>query len=276
MDISIQNKTCTKCGEQKLVDLFNKKGSICKECNNLYRKNRFKKYYEVNKEKLLNYDKQYREQNKEKIKNLENKYRKTERYKSFRKQYYKTLKEEHKEKLIKWNSKKNDSDYKEKKKIYDKKRYEQNREKYLSFGKKYYSNNKDKCILMQKEYRKKHKNKLSKRASEIRKYKLKNDPFFTAVRKLRSLVETAFKRVKQNKPMCTEALLGCSFEFAKKHIESLFTTGMTWQNHGRNGWHIDHIKPISSFDINDLHLANHYTNLQPLWAKDNLSKGCKY
>ena len=61
--------------------------------------------------------------------------------------------------------------------------------------------------------------------------------------------------------------------------ESLFQSGMTWENHGKYGWHIDHIRPCSSFDLTDPEqqkLCCHYTNLQPLWAKDNLSKGYKW
>jgi hypothetical protein len=61
----------------------------------------------------------------------------------------------------------------------------------------------------------------------------------------------------------------------KIHLESKFQPGMTWENHGRNGWHIDHIKPLCSFDLTDLmqlRQACHYTNLQPLWAKENLRK----
>jgi hypothetical protein len=48
---------------------------------------------------------------------------------------------------------------------------------------------------------------------------------------------------------------------------------MTWQNHGTDGWHIDHIRPISSFSLEEMHLANHISNLQPLWATENLAKG---
>lgn len=62
----------------------------------------------------------------------------------------------------------------------------------------------------------------------------------------------------------------------RAHLEAQFQAGMSWDNYGE--WHIDHIKPLASFDLEDtdqLKLACHYTNLQPLWAKDNLSKGAK-
>ncbi len=68
-------------------------------------------------------------------------------------------------------------------------------------------------------------------------------------------------------------LLGCSIEFLKKRFESMFTEGMTWENYGK--WHIDHIIPCSIFDLTKPEaqaFCFHYTNLQPLWAKDNLKK----
>lgn len=73
--------------------------------------------------------------------------------------------------------------------------------------------------------------------------------------------------------------LGCSIEDFKKHLESLWQPGMSWCNYGLRGWHIDHVIPISSFDLvikQEQLKACHYTNLQPLWAKDNLSKGDRY
>ncbi len=66
---------------------------------------------------------------------------------------------------------------------------------------------------------------------------------------------------------------GCSPSHLEQHLESQFTDGMTWDNYG--DWHVDHIKPISSFDLStesERIAANHYTNLQPLWAEDNLKK----
>lgn len=76
-----------------------------------------------------------------------------------------------------------------------------------------------------------------------------------------------------------ESLLGYSLEDLKSHLASLFSDGMTWENYG--DWHIDHIRPVSSFDIKDEYCQDFIdcwslTNLQPLWAKDNLSKGSKW
>jgi len=73
--------------------------------------------------------------------------------------------------------------------------------------------------------------------------------------------------------------LGCTVEELKKYLESKFKPGMTWDNWSRDGWHIDHKKPLSSFDLTNpehLKIVCHYTNLQPLWAEDNLIKGSKY
>ena len=65
--------------------------------------------------------------------------------------------------------------------------------------------------------------------------------------------------------------------FVKKWIESQFVDGMSWDNHGE--WHIDHIRPCASFDLTDPEQQKecfNYKNLQPLWAKDNLSKGDRF
>jgi len=95
------------------------------------------------------------------------------------------------------------------------------------------------------------------------------DPLYKSKNALRRLVYSAFKRIGKNKPACTEQLLGCSWIEAKAHFERLFQEGMTWKNHGE--WHIDHIRPVASFKLDELHLMNHISNLQPLWAVNNLS-----
>jgi hypothetical protein len=77
----------------------------------------------------------------------------------------------------------------------------------------------------------------------------------------------------------TLELLGCSVDFLKQHLESLFTEDMNWNNYGRKYntrcWEIDHIEPCVSFNLanpEDQKKCFHYTNLQPLWASDNRSK----
>ena len=76
----------------------------------------------------------------------------------------------------------------------------------------------------------------------------------------------------------TEKLIGITIKELKTYLESQFKTGMTWENYGFYGWHIDHTIPLSSFDLKnpeEQKKAFHYTNLQPLWAKDNLRKHSK-
>ena len=73
------------------------------------------------------------------------------------------------------------------------------------------------------------------------------------------------------------SLIGCSLEYFIAYLESKFQDGMTLDNYGE--WHIDHIRPCASFDLTDPDQQRqcfHYTNLQPLWAKDNLLKGDKF
>ena len=94
--------------------------------------------------------------------------------------------------------------------------------------------------------------------------------------RLRQAVSRAFNRISQNKYTNTESILGCSYEEAVRRIESLFSEGMSWDNYGPKGWHIDHVRPLSSFTAEDLHLANRIENLQPLWAEDNLKKSDSY
>ena len=75
------------------------------------------------------------------------------------------------------------------------------------------------------------------------------------------------------KPTSVSKLIGCTMAELKAYLATKFVEGMSWDNHGK--WHIDHIRPISSFSMADASqraMCWHYSNLQPLWAKDNLSK----
>lgn len=96
--------------------------------------------------------------------------------------------------------------------------------------------------------------------------------------KLRTILRTRFKLALHRGSKSGSAVrdLGCIIGELKVHLESLFQPGMSWDNHGE--WHIDHIRPLASFDLTDRDQflqACHYTNLQPLWAIDNLRKGAR-
>ena len=90
---------------------------------------------------------------------------------------------------------------------------------------------------------------------------------------LRTRIYHALKGI--NKSKHTEELIGCSIEFLKQHLESQFTKGMSWDNYSLYGWHVDHIRPCTSFNLSkskeQLKCFN-YKNLQPLWAIDNHKK----
>mgnify|MGYP001132378696 CR=1 FL=1 len=103
------------------------------------------------------------------------------------------------------------------------------------------------------------------------------DPKWKIMKNLRTRISTAIRG--SRKSASTVSLLGCSVDELNKHLESQFTTGMTWDNYGYYGWHVDHIKPCASFDLtldSEQKKCFHYTNLQPLWAKDNMNKSDKY
>ena len=92
---------------------------------------------------------------------------------------------------------------------------------------------------------------------------------------LRGRLGTALRRGQGWKYESVTSLLGCSILEVKAHIEKQFLPGMSWDNWAHDGWHIDHIRPCASFDLtchDQQRECFHYTNLQPLWAKDNLSK----
>ena len=104
------------------------------------------------------------------------------------------------------------------------------------------------------------------------KSRLASDPVYKLNLYLRKRLNTALKL--NSKRGSAVRLLGCSVADLKAKLESMWTVGMTWDNYGE--WHIDHIKPLSAFDLLDplqLPEACHFTNLQPLWKTDNLRKG---
>jgi hypothetical protein len=149
-----------------------------------------------------------------------------------------------------------------------------NRERSRNWVKK----NTDKIIESGKRY--------NLRKKEMGKYaiyakKRRSDPHNKLLNNFYSHIWNVLNRYSKSgdKYFTHDELLGCSGKELFSYIESKFTDGMSWENYGRDGWWIDHIRPCVSFNLNDMEEQKqcfHYTNLQPLWAFDNMSKSSWY
>ncbi len=146
------------------------------------------------------------------------------------------------------------------------------KKKYYIDNPDYYNNwnkkNPDKRKLYAKKYTEKNPDYFVKKYNNDLLYKLRVN--------LRNRINTYLKLNNVNKSKKTFDVIGCSSEELKVHIEKQFTDGMNWDNKGFYGWHIDHIIPLSSAKNDDeFYKLCHYTNLQPLWSKDNIKKSNK-
>jgi len=127
-----------------------------------------------------------------------------------------------------------------------------------------------------KEYKLNNKEYLSKKALEYEKKRKLIDPQYKMVKTLRSRLNSFLKNSKIIKNKKTLDYIGCTQQELKIYLENLFIEGMSWENHGE--WHIDHKYPLSKFDLtkeDEIYKAMHYTNLQPLWASENIKKSNK-
>lgn len=111
-------------------------------------------------------------------------------------------------------------------------------------------------------------------ASKYLRKRRKEDPLFALIGRIRARINESLRINGYTKRSKTHEIIGCSWEFLKGYIESQFLPGMSWEN--RSEWHLDHKTPLASAKTEeDVIKLNHYTNLRPLWAKDNLTKGAK-
>lgn len=174
--------------------------------------------------------------------------------------------------------------------------------KYLNGGIGHYAECKDCSNKRNLEWRKNNPEKERARAVKWQKnnpyrarkrrdkWSQKNPGYFSRYEKRRKAADLNFKLTRNIRAAIglalrrgakyghTIELLGCSIEYLRIHLENQFTDDMNWGNYGARGWHIDHIIPLSYFDMSDPEQqkrAWHYTNLRPLWAKDNIQKSNK-
>lgn len=136
--------------------------------------------------------------------------------------------------------------------------------------KKYRENNTDKIKVSRKIYRENNPTK----KKEYHKSRKQKDPFYRAICNLRNRTKKYVKQIGAKKDSPMFKMIGCTPEEFRKYLENNFLEGMSWDNYGLYGWHIDHIIPISSAKtLEEIKKLCHYTNFQPLWAEDNLKKG---
>lgn len=162
------------------------------------------------------------------------------------------------------------------KKQYQKAYYEKNKERLAKQFQEYHQSNKQDILERHKEYRGNNKDKIREINKIYQNRKEKEDVGYKLGRRLRNRLYYALKNNQKTGSAIKD--LGCSVEELKAYLEKQFRPGMTWDNWGRpeGCWHIDHIRPLCSFNLEDREQfleAVNYKNLQPLWAKENIVKG---
>lgn len=252
-------KKCNKCKEFKEFKEFTKSKtgkygirSVCKICRNLHAKDNYiknkdkRKAYRIkNKDKIKIREKIYYEKNKDRI-NLQNKI-----------------------------SGKAHKDYLRNK---ANKYYIKNKEKIKEQQNKYRKENKEKIKESVKIYRAKTKDKIRVKNRIYRKDRCLADPVFKLNRNISNQIWHSLNGNKAGRHW--EDLVGFTLNELKKHLKKQFKNGMTWENYGRNGWHIDHKIPKSVFNYTkpeheDFKKCWALKNLQPLWESENISKSNK-
>jgi hypothetical protein len=210
-----------------------------------------REHYRQNKAQKLERDRRYRETNREKIA-LQKK-----RYREANAETVRRRKKEH---------------------------YETNKVQILSRGRKtqndWYTRNRDEILRQRRE---RFRSRMITREEKNERNRLKRerhlrDKRFRIECVLRSRLQQAIDDKVANKWDTTFALLGCSIDDFLTYIQDRWLSAMSWDNYGPQGWHIDHIRPCASFDLTreeDQRACFHWSNMQPLWAADNLAKGAR-
>ena len=164
------------------------------------------------------------------------------------------------------NKYKTDEEYRESRKAKSNARFHE-----LSPAEKTERSRRNRAARDQEELKKYHREYFRNRSEEDVNFKLINN--------LRGRTAMAIKAGKGLKAQQTETLMGCTIAQARDYIESLFEEGMSWDNWSPDGWHLDHIRPCSSFDLKDekqQFVCFNFRNCMPLWASENISKNDSY
>ena len=233
-------KTCTKCNISKPLDGFHncksKSDGKMSQCKSCRNEHNRERSREIG------YSSLYR-----RAMSLNG-----EHHKAMVKKRYRENKEQYIARVSEWRKKNPDA---------RKSEYQKSREKKIAYAKEWAENNPER----RREIANGYSNRFRSNPH--------NKPYIIC----RKLLQRVVRLKDGGEKVRTESILGYTRHDLKSHISHMFEDGMSWGNHGE--WHIDHIKPVSAFikeGVTDPAVINALDNLQPLWAKDNLSKGAKY
>lgn len=252
-------KKCTRCGIIRPHADFHRRTASkdgldfrCKPCKSAIKAADYRKSADKVKARVA----EYRRQNPEKVSAAKKAaYRKKpEYYRKKHREYY----EENRGRALEYSA-----EYRAK-----------NIERIQQRDQAYKEENRERLNALQRRYQRVNKDRLNKYQRRYRKERMRSDPVYALEQTCRRRLLIAFAKAGFSKKSPTKEMLGCNFEELKAHLESQFRDGMTWGNRGE--WHIDHIIPLASAKTEaELLRLFHYTNLQPLWAEENLAKGAK-
>ncbi|NHC02328.1 hypothetical protein G9F31_00825 [Acinetobacter sp. 187] len=252
-------KKCSCCKVEKDNSDFTKNKSnsdgleiYCKPCRKLKKQVEYLKH----KDKYLARSEKQRKENPEKVSEVKKlcRLKKIDQYKERAKAY----RVENKESIVASN------------KLYR----EKNKDLINARDRKYYQRNRANYLQKQAEYQKLNAEARNAYTRQYRKSRRKTDRLFGIRQNMRARFRYELAKRGDSTHIKANEYLGCSWLFLRDYLAQKFTDGMSWNNYGE--WHIDHIMPLASANTkDDLIKLCHYSNLQPLWAFDNLSKGAK-
>lgn len=287
-----KTKMCSMCHKNfpATLEFFNLRSdhrdrfvSSCKKCKSDFQK----KYHAKNKDRILIVAAEYKLKHAEEIRARNREYKKNhvQEIKEYNVTYYqnniiKFKKSQHKYYEI------HKDDVNKRSREYN----QMHKEQVNKTSRLYNKMNKEYIKIRRKKYRIEHKKHFQeynrryyldhkKEIIEYYKNKRKTDPEYRILLSLRSRLNKVLKSQGTKKSDHTMELVGCSIKYLIKHIESQFDDKMTWDNYGKNGWHIDHIRPCVTFDLirqEEQRKCFNYKNLRPLWEPDNWKKNSFY
>lgn len=265
-------KRCSKCKSEKPESEFYKKrsskdglNSQCIPCN----KESKRQWNDANRRKYLEMKRGYYLRNREKIL-------------SSQQDYYQNNRDKVLEQNKRWAEKNRDRNLEGKRKW-----YLNNRDRHRELGRAWMKSNAEKKRQNDHNYYKAHQDRIKRRTSmwaksnrekiRARHQQRKSDTDYAAAIALRSTLKNFLRRAMIQKTAETSELLGYTSEMLIKRMECQFSAGQSWSNYGTE-WHIDHKIPVAHFLAKGefrAHIVNALSNLQPLWAEENLAKGAK-